>query len=175
MYTSGIFNTVVFLQINKEYPEYPIFLHESGNILHTVSKSHSRPTTELFACETQKVYSGHQDSISSCYLRSKTVGYLESINSDHLTPNNSEYLQPIESISHTASKKLSSSKIFNTFNTFLKCKRNLKGEYARKNLNFTSEIDQHNAPSELCSIDNALNDVRRTGDNMNSSCHKFLR
>ena len=167
----------MFLQTNNEYPEYPILLHESGNILYTVSKPHLRPTAELFALETLRVNSGHQESISPCYLGSKTVGCLESINSNHLTPNNSEYLQPIEKISHKASSSTHCN-TFDTFNTFLKCKRKLNGECTRNNLNIASEINtinQHYSPSKLCRIDNALNDGRRTGDNMQSSCHKFVR
>ena len=174
----------MFLQIYNEYPECPILLHESSNTLHTVSKPHLKPTTELFALETLGANSGHQESISSCYLRPKTVGCLESMNSDHLTPHNSGYLQSIESVNHTASTNLPSNtycntcNTFDTCNTFLKCKRKLKGECTRNNLNIVSEINtinQHNAPSDLCRIDNALNDVSRTGDNLQSSCHKFVR
>ena len=174
----------MILQIYNEHSEYPIFLHESGNTLHTVSRPHLRPTAELFALETLRVNSGHQESISSCYLSLNTAGYLEPINSDHLTPNNSEYLQSIESVSHTASTNLLSSNhcntfnTFNTCNTFLKCKRQLQSECARNNLNIASEINainQHNAPRNLCRTDNALSDGRRTGDNKHSSCHKFVR
>ena len=172
------------MQKCNEYPENPIILHESGNTLHTVSRPHSKPTAELFALETLRVNSGLQESIRSSYLRSKTAGYLESINSDYLTPKNSRYLQPIESSSQTASTNLLNSTHCNTFSTFhtcnafLKCKRKLRGEYSRNNLNIASEINtinHHNAPSDLCRTDNALNDGRRTGDNMNSSCHKFVR
>ena len=171
----------MILQINNEYSEYPIFLHESGNTLDTVSRPHLRPTAELFALETLRVNSGHQESISSCYLSLNTAGYLEPINSDILTPDNSEYLQSIESLSHTASTNLLSStqcNTFNTFNTFLKCKRQLQSECARNNLNIPSEINainQHNAPSNLYRTANALSDERRTGDNKHSSCHKFVR
>ena len=174
----------MFLQKYNEYPENPIFLHESDNTLHTVSRPHLKPTAELFALETLRINSGLQESIRSSYLRSKTAGYLESINSDHLTPNNSRHLQPIESSSQIASTNLLSSthcnafNTFNTCNTYLKCKRKLKSKCARNNLNIASEINtinQHNAPGDLYRTDNALSDGRRTGDNMHSSCHKFVR